>query len=135
VAPGGVDFLSDGIGGAFTERLVAAMAPGGRLFAYGSAANYYGDAPVSRPASLRAMFGISPAVEQMLALRDIRSEAWIVDAFYHGRLAAEDALSAMLRDGTVKPVHRVVRGFDAVPQAIVDLYRVPHAGKLQVSFE
>ena len=73
-------------------------------------------------------------MEQVLEARRIRSEAWIVDAFYHVQLVAEDATSAMLRSGTLKPVNRVVKGFDALPQAICDLYALPHAGKLQIDF-
>ncbi|MGJ4944934.1 hypothetical protein ACQR1W_30525 [Bradyrhizobium sp. HKCCYLS1011] len=70
----------------------------------------------------------------MLVERQIRSECWIVDAFYGERLAAEDELSRLLSSGALKPVNTVVDGFERLPEAIAGLYKTMRVGKLQVRF-
>jgi NADPH-dependent curcumin reductase len=137
VFPSGIDVFSDGIGGALTETVTGIMNHNGRLFSYGSAAAFYADkldAPRQRP-PLRQMFGISENVESILKQRNIKSEAWIVDAFYHERLKAEDDLSRLMLSGALKPISNVVEGFDNLPAGIVGLYKTAHSGKLQVRFE
>jgi NADPH-dependent curcumin reductase CurA len=135
--PDGIDVFSDGVGGSLTETVVAQINRNGRLFSYGGAAAYYAQTlstPRERP-NLRQMFGISPAIETMLKARNIKSEAWIVDEFYHERWKAEDDLSRLLLRRALKPINTIVDGFDKLPDAIVDLYQRPRAGKLQVRFE
>ena len=135
--PEGIDFYSDGIGGAMTETVISFVNQNGRLFSYGGAAAYYADkhdAPRQRP-SLRRAFGISEYVEAVLKKRNIKSECWIVDAFYHERLRAEDDLSRHLRSGALKPVNNVVEGFENLPGAVAGLYANSRSGKLQVRFD
>jgi NADPH-dependent curcumin reductase CurA len=135
--PDGIDVFSDGIGGALTETVTSHMARDGRLFAYGSAAALYAerlDAPSGERPSLRRAFGLTDAIEARLKARNIKSEAWIVDAFYHERLSAEDDLSRRLVGGALKPINNVAEGFESLPQAVVDLYRKGRSGKLQVRF-
>jgi len=135
--PGGIDVYSDGIGGALTETVTGVMNQNSRLLSYGGAAAFYAeklDTPQQRP-SLRRAFGISENVENILRKRNIKSEAWIVDEFYHERLKAEDDLSRLLRSGALKPINNVVEGFDKLPNAVVGLYKTPRSGKLQVRFE
>jgi len=135
--PHGIDFFSDGIGGAMTETVISFVNQNGRLFSYGGAAAYYADkpdAPRQRP-SLRQAFGISENVEAVLKKRNIKSECWIVDAFYHERLRAEDDLSRHLRSGALKPVNNVVEGFENLPGAVAGLYANSRSGKLQVRFD
>ena len=135
--PDGIDVYSDGVGGPLTKTVVGMMNRNGRLFAYGSAAAFYADridAPKERP-TLRRMFGISDEVETLLKERHIKSESWIVDAFYHERVKAEDDLSRILLSGALKPINNVVDGFEKLPEAISGLYQGSRAGKLQVRFE
>jgi NADPH-dependent curcumin reductase CurA len=135
--PQGIDVFSDGVGGALTETVMAMMNRNSRLFSYGAAAAFYADridVPKERP-PLRRMFGISETIEKILKTRNIKSEAWIVDAFYHERLKAEDDLSLHLRSGALKPISTIVEGFDKLPAAVVGLYSQARAGKLQVRFE
>lgn len=130
----GIDVFSDGIGGDLTDIVTRQMNRHGRLLSYGSAAAFYADtfdAPGERP-SFRRMFGITDAIEARLKLKNIKCEAWIVNQFYHERLRAEDDLSRHLISGALKPISHVVDGFDNLPAAIVDLYKSPRAGKLQV---
>jgi NADPH-dependent curcumin reductase CurA len=136
--PNGIDVFSDGIGGALTETVTAIMNRNGRLFSYGGAAAFYADklnAPPQQRPSIRRAFGISETVETILTQRNIKSEAWIVDAFYHERLQAEDALSRLLQSGALKPINNVAEGFDQLPAAVVGLYKSARSGKLQVRFE
>ncbi len=135
-APSGVDVFSDGAGGDLTGLVVSSMNEGGRLFSYGMTSAFYASR-LNRPTGkrpLRQTFGISEDVETLLTQRNIRSECWIVDSFYDQRLAAEDALSDLLKSGALKPVNTVVEGFDKLPEAIASLYKTQSAGKLQVSF-
>ena len=135
--PDGIDVYSDGAGGPLTATVLKHMNRHGRLFSYGSAAAFYADRIYSskeRP-TLRQRFGISQEVERMLKERLIRSEVWIVDAFYHERLKAEDELSRLMLSGVLKPITTVVEGFERLPEAIVGLYRGVRVGKLQIRFE
>jgi NADPH-dependent curcumin reductase CurA len=136
--PRGIDMFSDGIGGSLTETVAGLLNRNSRLFSYGSAAAFYnsriGEAPKDRPA-LRRTFGISEPIEAIMKMRNIKSEAWIVDAFYHERLKAEDDLSGLLLSGALKPINNVVDGFENLPRAISELYATPRAGKMQVRFE
>jgi NADPH-dependent curcumin reductase CurA len=135
--PEGVDVFSDGVGGAMTRMLVTRMKHGGRILSYGSAGAFYADrlaTPSGEKFSLRHAFGLTDEVEELLRQREVRAEAWLVSDFYAERLEAEDALSELLEAGRIQPIHHVVEGFERLPGAIVDLYREPHAGKVQVRF-
>jgi NADPH-dependent curcumin reductase CurA len=134
--PGGIDFYCDGVGGHLTKAILGRMNCNGRMLSYGAAAALYADKfENSEPnASFRRMLGISEEIEVILRERNIKSEAWIVDAFYHERLKAEDDLSRLMLMGRLKPISNIVEGFEHLPSAIVDLYRDGRAGKLQVKF-
>jgi len=58
------------------------------------------------------MAGITGEIEEVLSQRKIKSEAWIVDPFYHEGLKAEDDLCRLILQGRVKPVTHVVEGFE-----------------------
>ena len=134
--PTGIDFYSDGVGGSLTEQVVQKINVNGRLFSYGAAGAFYADelAAPPQPLNMRRFFGISPEVEGILRRRNIKTELWMVDSFYHERLRAEEELSRLLTAGKVRPVHHGVHGFEKLPEAIIGLYNNPRAGKLQVSF-
>jgi len=134
--PEGIDVYSDGVGGALTEAVVGLMNRNARMVSYGAAASLYAEKLDSSagPATLRQMVGITDEIEKILRERNIKSEAWIVDAFYHERLRAEDDLSRLMLAGRLKPISNVVAGFENLPSAIVEMYRSGHAGKQQVEF-
>ena len=90
------------------------MNANGRMLSYGAAAALYTDkfGSLEPNATQRQKLGITDEIEAILAKRNIRSEAWIVDAFYHERLKAEDDLSRLMRMGSLKPVTNVVEGFE-----------------------
>jgi hypothetical protein len=136
--PDGIDVFSDGIGGALTELVVGAMNRHGRLLSFGAAAAFYAPTwadPAAAQASMRRIFGISEQVDAILKARNIKSEVWTVNDFYHERLKAEDDLSRHLLSGALKPISTVVDGFENLPAAIAGLYAAPRAGKLQVRLE
>jgi NADPH-dependent curcumin reductase CurA len=136
--PTGIDVYSDGVGGTLTEIVVEQIKQNGRLFSYGAAAAFYADEFTPRspqPFSMRKMFGISDDVDAMLKKKNIKTELWVVDAFYHERLKAEDDLSRLMLAGKLKAIHNVVEGFENLPQAISDLYGKYRSGKMQVRFD
>jgi NADPH-dependent curcumin reductase CurA len=133
--PDGIDVFSDGVGGRVSEAALAVMNPNGRFFSFGAASALYGG--YEGPAlggSPRRMLGITEPMEQILRRKNIKSEAWTVDAFYHERLKAEDDLSRLMLMGRLKPVTHVVEGLEKLPEAIANLYRSSRSGKLQVQF-
>jgi NADPH-dependent curcumin reductase len=134
--PGGIDMFSDGVGGRLTAITSRLMKERGRVFSYGTAGSFYG-ATIEKPdasQSMRERFGISGEIETILRDRKVRIESWIVDRFYHRRIEADDVLSTMLMEGSLKPINHVVDGFEKLPEAIVGLYKTPRAGKLQIRF-
>ena len=136
--PDGIDVYSDGIGGTLTETTVKVMNRNARLLSYGSAAALYAESLEEsrrRPSSLRQAFGVIGNVEQIVKQRNIKVEAWIVHAFYHERLKAEDDLSRLLLSGQLKASSNVVEDFEQLPRAIVSLYASARSGKLQVKFD
>jgi NADPH-dependent curcumin reductase len=134
--PDGIDVFSDGVGGKMTESVVQHMNRYSRLFSYGSAAASYSERAVAEPLqTLREKFGISAAVERLIQDKNIRSDAWTVDRFYHERMAAEDDLSRLMSTGQLRSHAHVVRGFDRLAEAVVDQYQARGIGKLQISFE
>ena len=134
--PEGVDVFSDGVGGALTEMVIDHhLKQDSRLLSYGGSSVFYADRyEGAGPASLAELFGITKAVIQKLARKNIKNELWMVDAFYHERTRAEDDLSRLLTMGKLKPIVNVVEGFEKLPQGISDLYRSPREGKLQIRF-
>lgn len=134
--PDGIDVFSDGVGGRVTQEALSLMNANGRMLSFGAAAALYTEAHVgfTPGASLRRMVGITEEMEEILRERNIKSEAWIVDAFYHERLRAEDDLSRLMLMGRLKPVNHVVEGFENLPEAIINLYRASRSGKLQIQF-
>lgn len=135
-APGGLHVVLDGVGGSLAARLLEAMSPRGRMISYGFAADLYGPVSSRSPStSLRAHFGITREMEEIIVARQIYSDAWIVDKFYDERLRAEDDLSRLLEDGLLTPITNTVLGFENLPETIVSLYGRSRFGKLQISFE
>ncbi|MDB5577546.1 MAG: hypothetical protein JWR80_2722 [Bradyrhizobium sp.] len=134
--PSGIDVYSDGVGGSLTESVMGQMNRNSRMLSYGASAALYASefADPEPNASLRRMVGITESIENTMRLNNIKSEAWIVDMFYHERLKAEDDLSRLMLSGRLKPINNVVDGFENLPKAIVDLYAGGHSGKLQVQF-
>lgn len=134
--PEGIDVFADGVGGRMTDAVLRLMNRDGRMVSFGAGATLYSDAPALPPpgSSLRRMVGITEAMEQTIRERNIKSEAWIVDAFYHERLRAEEDLSRLMLMGRLKPVTRLIDGFENLPDAIANLYRSGRSGKLQVQF-
>jgi hypothetical protein len=136
--PDGVDVFSDGVGGPLTQTMTAIMNHNSRLFAYGGASAFHADKadqPAAQPPSMRRMFGLSDAVEEVLKEKNIKSECWIVDEFYHERLRAEEELSRLMRKGALTHINNVVEGLENLPAAIVSLNETGRPGKLQVRFE
>lgn len=133
--PQGIDLFSDGIGGDLTPLVVSQMNDNARLFSYGSSAAFYGAGGPMAGGGMRRSFGISEAVEEAARQRNIHIECWLVFDFYDERLRAEDDMSRLLLQGRLKAVTSVTQGFENLPQAVVDMYARPRAGKAQVRFE
>jgi NADPH-dependent curcumin reductase len=128
--------FSDGVGGRLTAIVSRLIKQRGRVFSYGTAGSFY-SGKIEKPdssLSMRQRFGITTEIDNAFGARNVRVESWIVDRFYHQRIEAEDALSAMLTKGSLKPINNVVDGFENLPEAISGLYKAPRAGKLQIRF-
>lgn len=85
--------------------------------------------------TMRQTFGVSDKVEQLLRGRRVESGVWTVDAFHHERITAENDPSRLLSMSRIKPHAHVVSGLENLPWTISDKYRLPRAGKLQISFD
>jgi hypothetical protein len=96
--------------GALTETVLGLMNCIGIIVFYRAAATLFADKLNSggAPATPRQAVGITKDKEVILRGHNIKSEAWIVDAFYHNRQRAEDDRSRLINEGRLKLISDVV---------------------------
>jgi len=132
--PDGIDVYSDGVGGPLSESIAKLMKPNSRYLSYGTSAAFYDDKPGTTAQQTGRIFGMTDSVFKIIQERNIKLEAWQVQAHYQDRIEAENYLSQLINTGRLKPVNTVVEGIDNVPKGIVSQYESNVYGKLQLKF-
>jgi NADPH-dependent curcumin reductase CurA len=122
VAPDGIDFYFDNVGGAHLEAAIGALRVHGRVALCGAVSTYNDDAPAPGPANLFL------AVSQRLTLRGFAVYDHIREV--RDRFYAE--VGDRLRTGSIVADETVVDGLGRAPQALIDLLRGEHVGKMLV---
>ena len=80
------------------------------------------------------IFGMTDSVFKVIQERNIKLEAWQVQAHYQDRIEAENYLSQLINTGHLKPVNTVVEGIDNAALGILSQYETNVYGKLQLKF-
>lgn len=121
--PEGVDVYFDNVGGEVLEAAITAMNVRGRIVCCGNVSQY--DAPDPD----RGIRGIPLS----LVSKRIRMEGFLLRDFDPvARANAERTLLRWIKEGRLSSPLHIVQGFDAAPQALVDLLAGANRGKVAV---
>jgi len=120
--PRGVDVYFDNTGGDILEAALSLMNLRGRVVCCGAVAQYD---QAAAGQGLKGMPGV-------LIRKRIRMEGFIVFDHYARRSAAEAALCAWIDAGLLKAPMEIVDGLTNAPQALMDLLKGRHRGKMMV---
>jgi NADPH-dependent curcumin reductase CurA len=118
---GKIDVFFDNVGGEQLEAAISAMNPFGRIASCGAISTYNAAEPPPGPRNLGMLTG------KRLTLR-----GYLVSDFEHRRPEFERAMSAWLRDGTVRLAETFVDGVENTPHAFLGLLRGDNLGKMVV---
>lgn len=115
--------LIDGVGGALHDRLISAMAPGGRVLLLGFIAAYNDAAPP-------AWGGAMP-----ILMRRLQVQGFLLADQAPRFAEARAGLAAALASGALRPFQTIHHGLAATPAAFAGLFGDPPPGKqiVQVS--
>ncbi|AOL22619.1 hypothetical protein Ga0102493_111593 [Erythrobacter litoralis] len=124
--PGGIDLFVDGVGGAFHDRMLAALNPRARVLLLGFVSAYGEEGP--------PRYGNAGAV----LLKRARMEGFLLADHMTDTPAVEAArkqLAAWLEDGTVRPAERLHHGLASAAAAFSGLFTHSPPGKQIVELE
>lgn len=119
--PNGVDIYFDNVGGAISDAVLANINKFARLPVCG-AISLYNDATAAQGARL----------QPIILTKSATMRGFIVGDFAAQFPAARAQLALWLRDKKLKYSETVVEGFDAIPQAFIDLFEGKNEGKMIV---
>jgi NADPH-dependent curcumin reductase CurA len=132
--PEGIDVYSDGVGGQLSETIVKLMNPNSRYLSYGTSAAFYEEVPGTTPMQRGRIFGMTDTVFQAIKEKNIKLEAWQVQAHYQDRIQSENDMSQLIYTGRLKPINTVVEGFENTAKGIMSQYETNVYGKLQLKY-
>lgn len=123
-APDGIDVYYDNVGGDHLEAAIGAMNDHGRIALCGAISGHNDEQPVPGPSNLFE-----------LVTRRIAARGFIVSD-HLGRMGEFRAEAVQwIRDGRIKTRETVVDGLDAMPGALIGLYRGDNVGKMVVRLD
>ena len=120
-APDGIDVYFDNVGGDHLAAALVSLRAWGRVAMCGAISEYGASDPVPGPDNLFL------AVAKNLTLRGFRGSSYV-----HLRGEMEQAIAALLRDGSMRVPETVVDGLERAPEALARLLRGETIGKTVV---
>lgn len=121
LCPEGIDIYFDNVGGPISDAVIGMMNDYGRLVVCGSIANY-NDTETSKGASLLPLVVYKKLLIQGFLITDFKEH------FPEGRQQLRKWLDA----GKLTYKETIVKGFEQLPQAFIDLFSGKNEGKLLV---
>ncbi|MFT5679595.1 MAG: NADPH-dependent curcumin reductase CurA [Myxococcota bacterium] len=119
--PKGIDVYFDNVGGPMLQQALLRMRTRGRVVCCGSISSYDGtNSPGMR------------GVPQLLVVKRLRMEGFIVMDYFPRRVEAERALMGWIADGSVKNRVDIIEGLDRAPEALIGLLAGTNIGKRMV---
>lgn len=119
--PNGVDVYFDNVGGEISDAVLARINTFGRVALCGAISLYNAD---SVP--------VGPRVETILVKRNALMHGFIVSNYAAKFPEAVKKLTSWLKEGKLHYSETVVEGFEAIPQAFLDLFEGKNKGKMVV---
>lgn len=119
--PKGIDVYFDNVGGPMLQQAILRMRMAGRIVCCGSISSYDG--------------GTSPGlrgVPELLVVKRLRMEGFIVMDYFSRRAEAEAALLGWLADGSVVNRVDIIDGLERAPEALIGLLTGTNIGKRMV---
>ncbi len=117
--PNGVDIYFDNVGGVISDAVLANINKFARLPVCG-AISLYNDTTAA----------LGPRLQPIILTKSATMRGFIVGDFAAQFPAARAQLALWLRDKKLKHSETIVEGFDAIPQAFIDLFEGKNEGKM-----
>ena len=121
LCPNGVDVYFDNVGGSISDSVYANINKFGRSIVCGSISVYN---ETSMP--------MGPRVEPFLVKNSVLMQGFIVSNYAEKFPQGMMQLSTWLKEGKLSYIETIVDGFDAIPQAFMDLFDDKNKGKMIV---
>ncbi|MFA7555984.1 MAG: NADP-dependent oxidoreductase [Spongiibacteraceae bacterium] len=115
--PNGIDFFSDGIGGAVTAATIPLMNKNARWYHYGNISNYDTLLPGTTPTTNA---GLSSEIFDLCQKNNITQQFLVVFDYYWQRKSAEEQLAKYLKEGKLIAPTTILEGFENLPGALID---------------
>ncbi len=121
--PGGIDLFVDGVGGAFHDRMLAALNPRARVLLLGFISDYSGQA--------LPRYGNASTI----LMKRARMEGFLLADHMNRADAARARLAQWLADGTLQPAETLHQGLASAATAFAGLFADSPPGKQIVELE
>ncbi|MFL0670238.1 MAG: hypothetical protein ACJLS3_02015 [Erythrobacter sp.] len=121
--PGGIDLFVDGVGGAFHNRMLAALNPLARVLLLGFVSAYGEDSPPH--------YGNAAAI----LMRRARMEGFLLADHMSRAAEARGAIARMLAEGSLTPAETIHHGLASAATAFAGLFADSPPGKQIVELE
>ena len=119
--PNGVDIYFDNVGGEISDAVLANINKHARLPVCG-AISLYNETEVQ----------LGPRLQPIILTKSATMRGFIIGDFKEKFPAAIEQLSAWLKDDKITFSETLVKGFDNIPQAFIDLFDGKNKGKMIV---
>lgn len=119
--PGGVDIYFDNVGGEISDAVLANINKQARIVICG-AISLYNETEVP----------MGPRVQPIILTKSATMTGFIVSDFVEKFPTAVNMLATWLKDDKLKYAETIVKGFDNIPQAFLDLFEGKNKGKMIV---
>ena len=119
--PNGVDVYFDNVGGAISDAVHLHINKFARIIVCGAISVYN---ETSTP--------VGPVVQPLLVKNSALMQGFIVSNYADKFPAAIEKLAGWLKEGKLEYSETIIEGFDAIPQAFLDLFEGKNTGKMIV---
>ena len=121
VCPDGVDVYFDNVGGTISDNVYANMNRFARIIVCGSISVYN-----------ETSIPLAPRLEPFLIKKSALMQGFIVNNYAEKFPQGTKQLSQWLKEGKLTYTETIVEGFDAIPQAFINLFDGKNKGKMIV---
>jgi NADPH:quinone reductase len=122
--PQGIDVYFDNVGGEITDAVISNLNSHSRIVLCGQISQYN-----------NTRISTGPALLPILLTRSVKLQGFIVREFSDHFGEALEMLTGWIKDGSIAYTETVIKGFDKLPSAFIDLFKGKNIGKMLVEAE